>query len=170
MGKLMKLLLDLLQIWKSKSRPKSLKAMLSRISRYENSFGNFFQNQIKLKILQVQEEEEEEEVNLWEIPRQTNKVGLLWYFYSWPIRFVLNFTIPNPAKMRKWYPLTFIMCIVWLAGTSYFVFWMVVIIGYTFTIPEPVMGLTLLAMGGCLPVNILNPNKIKLKLYKFFSF
>lgn len=34
---------------------------------------------------------------------------------------------------------------------AYVIFWMVVIIGYTFGIPEPIMGFTLLAFGGCMP-------------------
>jgi Ca2+/Na+ antiporter len=39
----------------------------------------------------------------------------------------------------------------WIGGTSYMVFWMVVIIGDTFNIPDSVMGITFLAFGGCMP-------------------
>lgn len=89
-------------------------------------------------------------MTLWKISRET-WLRLFWWFYSWPIRFLLTFTIPNPTTMRRWYPLTFIMCIIFIGLTSFLVFWMVAIIGYTFGIPETVMGLTFLAMGGCMP-------------------
>lgn len=90
------------------------------------------------------------DMTLWRISRET-WLRLFWWFYSWPIRFVLTFTIPNPLIMRRWYPLTFIMCIIFIGLTSFLVFWMVAIIGYTFGIPDTIMGLTFLAMGGCMP-------------------
>lgn len=37
-----------------------------------------------------------------------------------------------------------------IAMVAYVIFWMVVVIGYTFGIPEPIMGFTLLAFGGIL--------------------
>lgn len=89
-------------------------------------------------------------MTLWRISNET-WLRLFWWFYSWPIRFVLTFTIPNPLIMRRWYPLTFIMCIIFIGLTSFLVFWMVAIIGFTFGIPDTIMGLTFLAMGGCMP-------------------
>lgn len=53
--------------------------------------------------------------------------------------------------MRRLYPLTFILCILLIGVNSFMIYWMVAIIGRTFYIPESVMGLTLLACGGCLP-------------------
>ncbi|XP_038112722.1 sodium/potassium/calcium exchanger 3 [Culex quinquefasciatus] len=90
------------------------------------------------------------DMTLWRISNET-WLRLFWWFYSWPIRFVLTFTIPNPLIMRRWYPLTFIMCIIFIGLTSFLVFWMVAIIGFTFGIPDTIMGLTFLAMGGCMP-------------------
>ncbi|XP_055601051.1 sodium/potassium/calcium exchanger 4-like [Uranotaenia lowii] len=78
-------------------------------------------------------------------------LGMFWWFYSWPFRFIISLTIPDPRKHRKLYPLTFFMCIVWIGCTSYMVFWMMTIIGSTFEVPETVMGLTFLAFGGCMP-------------------
>ena len=94
---------------------------------------------------------DEEEFHIWQLPVNSSIISVVWYFFTWPIRFCLHYTVPNPATHPKWFPLTFVMCILWIGGTSYFVFWMVVIIGYTFGIPEPVMGLTFLAFGGCMP-------------------
>ena len=96
-------------------------------------------------------DEIEEEFQVWEIPRDVSKFDLFWYFLTWPIRFMLHYTIPNPIKYKKWFMLSFAMCIVWIGCVAYIVFWMIVVIGDTFNIPEPIMGFTLLAFGGCMP-------------------
>jgi Ca2+/Na+ antiporter len=97
------------------------------------------------------DEVEEEEFNVFEIPRGASYFDFFWFFFTWPIRFLLHITIPNPIKHKKWFPLSFLMCIVWIAVVAYVIFWMVVVIGDTFGIPEPIMGFTLLAFGGCMP-------------------
>ena len=53
------------------------------------------------------------------------------WLVGWPARFVLTVTIPDcrREKMRKFYPLTFIMCIVYIALTTYVVSWMMTVIG-----------------------------------------
>ncbi|XP_053686141.1 sodium/potassium/calcium exchanger 3-like [Sabethes cyaneus] len=89
-------------------------------------------------------------MTLWKVSRETWLRGF-WWFFSWPIRFVLMFIVPNPVTMRRWYPLTFVMCIILIGCCSFFTFWMISIIGYTLGIPDIVMGLTFLAMGGCMP-------------------
>lgn len=96
-------------------------------------------------------DEIEEEFEVWEIPRDVSKFDLFWYFFTWPIRFILHYTIPNPIKYKKWFVMSFAMCIVWIGCVAYIVFWMIVVIGDTFNIPEPIMGFTLLAFGGCMP-------------------
>lgn len=95
--------------------------------------------------------EEEEEFSLWEIPRGVWKFDVLWFFFTWPIRFVLHYTIPNPVKYPRIFVLSFIMCIVWIGAVSYMIFWMIVILGDVFGIPEAVMGLTFMGFGGCMP-------------------
>ncbi|XP_055677654.1 sodium/potassium/calcium exchanger 4-like [Lutzomyia longipalpis] len=87
---------------------------------------------------------------LWNMPR-SSITRRVWWVYTWPIRFVLTFTVPSPKRMRRLYPLTFIMCIIWIAINSYMIFWMLTVIGYTFYIPESVMGMTFLSFGGCTP-------------------
>lgn len=63
------------------------------------------------------------------------------------------FTIPDvrKAKCRRWYPLSFIVCIIWIAVTSYILVWMVTLVGFTFGVPDTVMGLTLVAFGSSVP-------------------
>ncbi|XP_035904352.1 sodium/potassium/calcium exchanger 3-like [Anopheles stephensi] len=98
----------------------------------------------------VEDPGEYDDMTLWKISSET-WYRAIWWWYSWPLRFITHFTIPLPATMRRWYPLTFIMCIVYLAGCAFMIFWLLSIIGYTFDIPESVMGLTFLAFGGCMP-------------------
>ncbi|CAF3977014.1 unnamed protein product [Adineta steineri] len=70
-----------------------------------------------------------------------------------PIKILYHFTIPdcrNPIRFQ-WYPLTFTMAIAWLCVLTYFMVWMVTIIGFTFGIPDSVMGITFLAAGSSVP-------------------
>ena len=72
----------------------------------------------------------------------------LCWFLSLPINIAYFFTIPDMKKesCQKWVVVSFIVCIAWLAVTSYTLVWMVTIIGYTFKIPDAIMGLTLVAL------------------------
>lgn len=75
-----------------------------------------------------------QDVSVKDFPAITSdgKKSMFWFLFTWPIRFLLWITIPHPNKHPKLFPLSFIMCIVWIAATSWVVFWMVVIIGDTF--------------------------------------
>lgn len=88
--------------------------------------------------------------SLWTIPR-TSTFGIIWWLYTWPIRVLTTCLIPSPKTIRRLYPLSFVMCIVFIGVNSYLIFWMIVVIGDTFGIPEVVMGLTILCWGSCLP-------------------
>jgi len=65
---------------------------------------------------------------IWSLPRR-NFFSTLWFGFTWPIRFLLYVTVPDPRKIRKLYPITFIICIVWIALISYKIFWMLTVIG-----------------------------------------
>ena len=43
------------------------------------------------------------------------------------------------------------MSLVWLSLFSYIMVWMITIIGYTFLIPDTIMGITLIAFGASVP-------------------
>lgn len=64
----------------------------------------------------------------------SSKYERIWWVLTWPINLVLLVTIPDcrRSKLRSWYPLTFIMCIIWIASTSYIVGWVITIIGKYF--------------------------------------
>uniref|UniRef100_A0A8C8HC52 Sodium/calcium exchanger membrane region domain-containing protein n=1 Tax=Oncorhynchus tshawytscha TaxID=74940 RepID=A0A8C8HC52_ONCTS len=75
------------------------------------------------------------------------------WLIAWPLLLLLFFTIPNCAKPRweKFFMLSFILSTVWIAVFSYFMVWMVTIIGYTLGIPDVIMGITFLAAGTSVP-------------------
>lgn len=77
---------------------------------------------------------------------------LLWAF-TLPSIILFYLTIPDCRKlsMRRFYLVTFTIAVLWMAVLSYLLVWMVAIIGYTYTIPEGVMGMTFLAAGSSLP-------------------
>ncbi|XP_041951823.1 sodium/potassium/calcium exchanger 4 [Alosa sapidissima] len=75
------------------------------------------------------------------------------WLISWPLLLLLFFTIPNCAKPRweKFFMLSFILSTVWIAVFSYFMVWMVTVIGFTLGIPDVIMGITFLAAGTSVP-------------------
>ncbi|XP_054422950.1 sodium/potassium/calcium exchanger 4 [Pteronotus mesoamericanus] len=75
-----------------------------------------------------------------------------WVF-TWPLIFLLCITIPNCSKPRweKFFMVTFITATLWIAIFSYIMVWLVTIIGYTFGIPDVIMGITFLAAGTSVP-------------------
>lgn len=91
--------------------------------------------------------------SLWKWPSGRSKLTKTTWIVTWPIHLVFLFTIPDCEKPRfkNWFPLTFIMCIVWIGSLSYIVAWMITIIGDTLMIPDSVMGITFLAAGTSVP-------------------
>lgn len=81
--------------------------------------------------------------------------GILWIIFI-PISCIFYITIPDCRKpgWKNWYFATFLMSVLWIAGLSYLLVWMVEIIGYTLEIPDVIMGLTFLAAGSSVPDGI----------------
>ncbi|KAJ8920995.1 hypothetical protein NQ315_015791, partial [Exocentrus adspersus] len=109
-------------------------------------------------LLKAQEPEradakEEEPHSLWKWPAGRGKFTQATWILTWPIYLVYHFTIPDCERPRfkKWFPLTFIMCIIWIGSLSYVVAWMITIIGDSLKIPDSVMGITFLAAGTSIP-------------------
>ncbi|XP_041120970.1 sodium/potassium/calcium exchanger 4-like isoform X1 [Polyodon spathula] len=75
------------------------------------------------------------------------------WLFSWPVLLLLYFTVPNCANPRweKYFMLSFILSTVWIAVFSYFMVWMVTVVGYTLGIPDVIMGITFLAAGTSVP-------------------
>uniref|UniRef100_A0A8C3G7M5 Solute carrier family 24 member 4 n=1 Tax=Cyclopterus lumpus TaxID=8103 RepID=A0A8C3G7M5_CYCLU len=97
------------------------------------------------------EEKENETISPFHIPRGIG--SKLKWLISWPLLLLLFFTVPNSGNPRweRFFMLSFIMSTIWIAVFSYFMVWMVTIIGYTLGIPDVIMGITFLAAGTSVP-------------------
>ncbi|KAM9703962.1 sodium/potassium/calcium exchanger 4 isoform 3-T3 [Menidia menidia] len=97
------------------------------------------------------EAEENVTISPFHVP---NGIGSkLKWLLSWPLLLLLYLTVPNCAKPRweKYFMVSFFLSTVWIAVFSYFMVWMVTIIGYTLGIPDVIMGITFLAAGTSVP-------------------
>ncbi|KAI4873316.1 hypothetical protein NFI96_029072 [Prochilodus magdalenae] len=97
------------------------------------------------------EDEENELSSPFVIPG--GAMNRLKFIISWPILALLYFTVPNCGKPRweRFFMLSFFLSTLWIAVFSYFMVWMVTIIGYTLGIPDVIMGITFLAAGTSVP-------------------
>ncbi|XP_034172551.1 sodium/potassium/calcium exchanger 4 isoform X1 [Osmia lignaria lignaria] len=86
-------------------------------------------------------------------PEERSLTKKCWFLFCWPLKFLLFATIPDcrTERLMKWYPLTFVMCVIWIGLSSYFVSWMMTVVGDTAGIPDSIMGITFLAAGGNIP-------------------
>jgi len=75
------------------------------------------------------------------------------YIISLPLMFPMWLTIPDPQdeKRKKFFPIAFVVSIVWIAIFSYFMVWWATVTGETLGISDAVMGLTFLAAGTSVP-------------------
>ncbi|XP_041601591.1 sodium/potassium/calcium exchanger 1 isoform X1 [Vulpes lagopus] len=101
------------------------------------------------------EDEEEEEANEeplsleWPETRQKQAI----YLFLLPIVFPLWLTVPDVRRLesRKFFVVTFLGSIVWIAMFSYLMVWWAHQVGETVGISEEIMGLTILAAGTSIP-------------------
>uniref|UniRef100_UPI00358FBD06 sodium/potassium/calcium exchanger 5-like n=1 Tax=Myxine glutinosa TaxID=7769 RepID=UPI00358FBD06 len=98
-----------------------------------------------------EEDEKEESHGVLQVP--AGAVRRVLWIISLPLLMLLACTVPNCQRptLRTLYPLTFLLSAAWIAAFSYCLVWMVMIIGESLSIPESIMGLTLLAVGTSLP-------------------
>ncbi|XP_048119202.1 sodium/potassium/calcium exchanger 5 [Alosa alosa] len=93
----------------------------------------------------------EEHKSVFKMPENDLK-RILWVL-SLPAILLLFLTIPDCRRRtwKKWYMMTFFMSAVWISAFTYVLVWMVTVVGETLSIPDTVMGLTLLAAGTSIP-------------------
>lgn len=74
---------------------------------------------------------EEEGYSLLKYPWGKSCFAQFTWIIIWPIHLLFRIGIPDckKAKNNKIFPLTFVMCIVWIGSLSYVVAWMITIIG-----------------------------------------
>ncbi|XP_052563168.1 sodium/potassium/calcium exchanger Nckx30C isoform X2 [Culex pipiens pallens] len=96
-------------------------------------------------------EEEPPEALSMSWPKTTRK--RITYLLVAPILFPLYLTLPDTRTPRgkRFYPVTFIGSIAWIAAYSYLMVWWANVAGDTAKIPPEVMGLTFLAAGTSIP-------------------
>uniref|UniRef100_A0A8C5GSX4 Sodium/potassium/calcium exchanger 3-like n=1 Tax=Gouania willdenowi TaxID=441366 RepID=A0A8C5GSX4_GOUWI len=114
--------------------------------------------QLKDEEEEEEEEEEQDKEEEEDMPFKPFTIPGGWcdrlkWLLSWPISFLLYYSIPNCSVPRweRWYLLTFLSSTLWIALFSYLMVWMVTIISYTLGIPEVIMGITFLAAGTSVP-------------------
>lgn len=73
--------------------------------------------------------EEKPKKSVWRFPKENSVLYKIWWIYTWPLKFVLGLTVPSPVTCRRFYPLSFVMCIVWIGVNSYFVSWSMTVLG-----------------------------------------
>lgn len=94
-----------------------------------------------------------EQNNPLEKPTGGSQIEVIAWAIVYPIHYMCRMTMPDvkTEKYRNWYPLTFCISMIWISFYSYFMVWMIVIIGTTLGIPDTVMGLTFVAAGVSVP-------------------
>ncbi|XP_041444130.1 sodium/potassium/calcium exchanger 1 isoform X2 [Xenopus laevis] len=100
------------------------------------------------------EDDEEEEVDEpLSLEWPENKRKQITYLFLLPIIFPLWLTLPDvrSQKYRKYFHLTFLGSIMWIAVFSYLMVWWAHQVGETIGISEEIMGLTILAAGTSIP-------------------
>jgi Ca2+/Na+ antiporter len=88
------------------------------------------------------------------LPSSTQtRVETCKFYACWPLMFLFYISIPNCRRVnfQKYFILTFVLSLVWLCLLSYMMVWMITVIGYTFSIPDSVMGITFIAFGASVP-------------------
>lgn len=100
-----------------------------------------------------EQSEKNEAFQLTRYPSEQSLWRQILWILTWPIYFIFFLTIPDCEKPRfkRFFPITFLMCIVWIGSLSYLVAWMITVIGHTLRIPDSVMGITFLAAGTSVP-------------------
>ncbi|KAL1782192.1 sodium/potassium/calcium exchanger 1 isoform X1 [Sigmodon hispidus] len=98
-----------------------------------------------------EEEEENEEPLSLEWPESRQKQAI--YLFLLPIVFPLWLTVPDVRRQesRKFFVVTFLGSIIWIAMFSYLMVWWAHQVGETIGISEEIMGLTILAAGTSIP-------------------
>ncbi|KAM4747299.1 sodium/potassium/calcium exchanger 5 [Rhinophrynus dorsalis] len=128
------------------------------IRRHSRSDSGIFQEDSDYSQLSISlhglHEISEEPPSVFTMPDNDMK-RILWVL-SLPIITVLYLTVPDCRRKtwKKWFIFTFIMSAVWISAVTYILVWMVTIVGETLSIPDTVMGLTLLAAGTSIPDTI----------------
>lgn len=86
-------------------------------------------------------------------PHGQGCLSIFGYLIALPVMGPLYVTLPDPYhhSRRKFFLVTFIGSILWIALFTYLLVWWSVVVGQVFVIPDPIMGLTFVAFGTSIP-------------------
>lgn len=86
-------------------------------------------------------------------PQNADTITTIAWFIVYPIHYMCRLTMVDVKleKYKNYYPLTFMISMIWISFYSYFMVWMITIIGFSLGIPDTVMGLTFVAAGVSVP-------------------
>ena len=84
---------------------------------------------------------------------ERNWAAAIFHIIALPLTIIFMVTVIDCRKehLRKWYPLTFLVSIVYIAVLCQFMVSWGLYIGCFLSIPDQIMGLTLLAIGSSVP-------------------
>lgn len=76
-------------------------------------------------------EEKHDKYSLWRYPKEKSCWKQIMWIIIWPTHVLFVLTIPNceTKRFKNLFPLTFLMCIIWIGSLSYLVAWMITIVG-----------------------------------------
>ena len=97
--------------------------------------------------------EEEEDGERLEFPSDGSPLDKALFVLSLPLLWAFTITIPDCAtdKWKKWYVVSFVMSIVWIALLCHYMVWAASMIGCIWEIDPIVMGVVVLAVGTSVP-------------------
>ncbi|XP_055387895.1 sodium/potassium/calcium exchanger Nckx30C [Condylostylus longicornis] len=124
-----------------------------KVSLKETTLANERPNGKITTIAEPVAEMEEEEPEPLDVSWPDTGRKQITYLLVAPIVFPLWLTLPDTRtpKGKKFFPVTFIGSILWIAAYSYLMVWWANVVGDTAKIPPEVMGLTFLAAGTSIP-------------------
>lgn len=96
---------------------------------FELELGKLAENTVEK--VETDEQKREDEYQLFQLPREKSCLCQAWWLLIWPIHLVYWLTIPNceRGRFKNLFPVTFLMCIIWIGSLSYLVAWMITIVG-----------------------------------------
>lgn len=89
------------------------------------------ENSAQLEKNAEEPEEKEDKYSLWRYPKEKSCWKQMMWIIIWPTHVLFVLTIPNceTKRFKNLFPLTFLMCIIWIGSLSYLVAWMITIVG-----------------------------------------
>lgn len=112
----------------------SRKPSVQEKSDIELALKDLKMNEKKEQPEKVEETKVELKSSLFRYPKEKNILRQFMWIIVWPTELLFFLTIPNCEykRFKKLFPLTFLMCIVWIGSLSYLVAWMITIVGLYF--------------------------------------